>query len=413
MIDKIMNDEVIMTSDGVSGRAPRIIDTLYFYAIYMFVNNVPARLFGGQYAVQAGNQHDPTLRIISALLMVWTAVFIFPRLRRAKRYYSGQIMLIVLTLYWLGGTVIWPDSTNPLGPIRGISLFIFSIICLSLLFDAEEVLKKIANISTFLALISIPAQYLLPANGDLAPGWSGVFLQKNSLGVAMAIGLVSLLMLKDQWTPFKLFKFSACAVLLILSQSATAFLCTAVCAAYLTRNRLKKNDLAALIIIAFLGVLLVGVIQGNIVKLFLAALGKDEGLTGRTAIWTMALQGFLERPIFGYGTGGFWRESSQVAITMFNWNPGQAHNGYLQSLLDYGIFGTGMIFVYLGHGVYSAYRSKAQNHIYSSKFSLTITLFVLVHCIAESDLLAISPAWFVLVLSYLLCARDQAETCVS
>lgn len=70
--------------------------------------------------------------------------------------------------------------------------------------------------------------------------------------------------------------------------------------------------------------------QANIDRLFV--LSEYEGGSGRDIRWQRAIELFLQRPIFGWGWGGY------------NTGVGAIHNTFLTSLCDIGMFGT-LLFV--------------------------------------------------------------------
>lgn len=63
-------------------------------------------------------------------------------------------------------------------------------------------------------------------------------------------------------------------------------------------------------------------------------------LTGRTELWRVLLQYVAERPLLGYGYGGFWTPPRLVALTQHEgWALGSAHSQYIEVLLQVGVFG--------------------------------------------------------------------------
>lgn len=63
--------------------------------------------------------------------------------------------------------------------------------------------------------------------------------------------------------------------------------------------------------------------------------GLQSGLTGRTVYWREGLAAFLDKPIMGYGFRTRWRIVEDVVRS----EEVNAHNGYLNLLLDVGILG--------------------------------------------------------------------------
>ena len=80
-----------------------------------------------------------------------------------------------------------------------------------------------------------------------------------------------------------------------------------------------------------------------IVNYITTVLSKDVSLTGRDQIFSEVLEIFAEHPIFGYGYNNtIINDTLGKVVMQFN----TAHNSVLQMLIDYGIFGTGCLFVF-------------------------------------------------------------------
>ena len=72
-------------------------------------------------------------------------------------------------------------------------------------------------------------------------------------------------------------------------------------------------------------------------------LGRDPSLTDRTAVWAdvLALQ---ERPLVGYGFESFWLGDRLLVLwNKWWWQPTQAHNGYIETYLNLGLVGLGLL----------------------------------------------------------------------
>lgn len=72
-------------------------------------------------------------------------------------------------------------------------------------------------------------------------------------------------------------------------------------------------------------------------------LGRNPSLTDRTAVWAdvLALQ---NRPLLGYGFESFWLGDRLLAMwDKWWWRPTQAHNGYIETYLNLGFVGLGLL----------------------------------------------------------------------
>jgi O-antigen ligase len=71
-------------------------------------------------------------------------------------------------------------------------------------------------------------------------------------------------------------------------------------------------------------------------------LGRDATLTGRTYVWSSLLPEATQNIVTGHGFGGFWITKSRI-----NFDISDAHNGYLDILLDMGIIGLLLVSIFL------------------------------------------------------------------
>jgi len=72
-------------------------------------------------------------------------------------------------------------------------------------------------------------------------------------------------------------------------------------------------------------------------------LGRDATLTDRTAVWADALA-LQDRPLLGMGFESFWMGSRlDVLWAKWWWQPNQAHNGYIETYLNFGYVGVALL----------------------------------------------------------------------
>jgi len=142
---------------------------------------------------------------------------------------------------------------------------------------------------------------------------------------------------------------------LVLTQSRTFWVATVVAGlftywVYYRQNRGMLLGAVALGLVALLTVYALDLgVKVESAKRF-ARVESITNLTGRVQLWKKALEAFGERPILGYGlTAGSTSLSRTANKSMDKENSidesrakahATMHNGYIQSLLDVGIFGT-------------------------------------------------------------------------
>ncbi|MBA3316947.1 MAG: O-antigen ligase family protein [Gemmatimonadales bacterium] len=124
----------------------------------------------------------------------------------------------------------------------------------------------------------------------------------------------------------------------------------------LSMTRLSPGRLAAAIsMLALAGILAVAYTPDRLVQRF-ASTGTEleGGLGGRGRLWRAGLEAFTQRPLVGYGTGGF-----RVAITpMLGENVQVAHNSFISVMVEQGAIGLLIYLAMLAAVLLSAYRLR-------------------------------------------------------
>jgi O-antigen ligase len=195
--------------------------------------------------------------------------------------------------------------------------------------------------------------------------WIGVTLQKNSLGrlcITAAFFLIWTLIRRWQKreTTVSMFQNYADVLVLVIALyllkgpegaysagAIAAFIgCLAMFFSYIWMGKRKiylgANALTAVMVFVIgIGVYL-PIAGGNFAEGIATVLGRDETLTGRTEIWASILPEIERQPFFGHGFSSFWTE-----VVRYEHNIGEAHNGYLEVLLELGSVGLFFFVMYL------------------------------------------------------------------
>jgi exopolysaccharide production protein ExoQ len=168
---------------------------------------------------------------------------------------------------------------------------------------------------------------MAPANHPVTGNFIGVFISKNAFG-QRAIEFATI---------------STFAVLLLRDAPASAravFLTAAACIAYMITIAGSATASALTLVVVVLSAGLYGAMQirsgllvvvplvllaaaAAVVVLFprqsslsvpvLDLLGRDPTMTGRTVLWDFGVAAWLDRPLLGFGAGGFWDNPAYLA----------------------------------------------------------------------------------------------------
>lgn len=188
----------------------------------------------------------------------------------------------------------------------------------------------------------------------------------------------------------------AALVSIVLAQSKTALLGFALCLGCIwiapadrgTAEDKRNGELQTtlkLMLVVLLPVLLFVVLslagyEHKLYRLFDSDAGKSvTTLTGRTKIWEAALLEWRSNPWFGYGPNLFSLEHRMRIGMLFAFH---AHNQFIQSLAQSGLFGLLGLLLFLGAISYKLFKHAAV----SRGVSLALLAFLLIRCITEVPL---------------------------
>jgi O-antigen ligase len=242
---------------------------------------------------------------------------------------------------------------------RGVGLIVTVAVAayLSARFDEQcrlEVLSlsfALAAVGTVLFVIAFPNDGIMNFR-ETAGSWRGVFPHKNVLGPAMASALcVELLLTAEQrrlgwrWMLVAFYVF-----LLVASRSAEAivvgFLYLLGGVVYFLGTR-SKATVTVSVILAMITVYAALLIFALEPAAYLAALGKNSTLSGRTGVWELVTPLIKDRLWLGYGYHAMWAVDDPVTIAVDRavggWGVTGAHNGYLEIALQLGLVGLGFM----------------------------------------------------------------------
>ena len=246
--------------------------------------------------------------------------------------------------------------------------------------------------TNLLLLLQQPAfAYHQDAN---AGAFRGLFVHKNTLGqfgmcTIIAIAPSFFQSRKTSRHMFDLVLVALSLVTVAVSQSASG-LVISVCAllyvlflGFITRIALPYTVNVILIFLTFSTLVLVMWLWQDAI---LGLINRDATLTGRTALWEATWKAIRERPILGFGFSAFW-ESEQGAEARFGdtWIPSQAHNGYMQSLLDGGPLLLALVLIHISlllrHTVLHSLYRASPGGVFVSAVSLSLPLYNMVEAV--------------------------------
>jgi O-antigen ligase len=346
--------------------APRLLEIrtwLFLGTLLYFATDgrilLKSKEFGDRGAGLPATPAQRATLVIVWLLAIALTFQMAPRLLKLCMRYRAFAGLAVLSLL----SVLWsPDFLDALRRSVLCALTIFFAVAMAEIFSEYEQMTMVLLTGCLAALSSLAVMYLLPSYGaGYAGEWKGIFGHKNDLGIYILFLVSPALFLKFDRVMRKVAISSVVVlscVLVLKSESRTAWVLAALLAAYCVISRLlrhfKKLDsliIFALLLLAITALIYVVFVNGAAVA---SSLGKGSDLSGRTRIWEAVLVAIAKRPLLGYGYGGFWNQlegESFNVISAVGFSLNHAHNGYLNLMLQLGIAGLAMFLWTLGRAI--------------------------------------------------------------
>lgn len=288
----------------------------------------------------------------------------------------------------------------------------------------RRVLKRVAYVYLPLSILFIK---YFPEYGRGFDAWTGqafnqgIGLNKNELGYCcMIFGLFfswSLLSARripasaERWKERTLALAFLLMVVWLLhrAQSATSFACLVLGIGTVLALGLRwvpKQRLGtAVIVILTVGLILESTfdLRANIIRM----LGRDPTLTDRTEVWADVLA-YPINPLIGAGFESFWLGPRlDVIWAKWQWQPNQAHNGYIETYINLGWIGT---FV-LGGWILSTFakcRAELLRNFDFGRFRLACLFMIVVYNYTEATFRGVAFVW---TLFHLISIDYRVTTC--
>jgi exopolysaccharide production protein ExoQ len=337
------------------------------------------------------------------------------KLAAANVIFIAFILLALVSAGWS----IHPDLAIRRSAGYALSMLIAAY--LSVRFSDIEAMKLLSASFAISAISSLLYALGSPDDGvmhivTLEGSWRGVFPHKEVLGFVMAVAcFVELYLIVRGSRPSlpRIFLLGLYFALILLSQSMTPLL-LALCyliAAGIYVLWTRSPLLSAIITTMFLmSVLLAALFLWVDPDFALGLLGKDSGLTGRTALWSVVTSLIRNRPFLGYGYRSMWGPTDTYRILADEqtggWGVTSAHNSYLEVTLELGLIGMGVMVAILFVAFWRGIRCCFSGAVPLGWFSLVFFLMTVLGGMTL-DLMGLEQNifWLVFAVLFLSCGR--------
>ncbi len=389
---------------------------LVLLALIVTVGTTPlAPVISREVVLQAdGSAREAILYLLAGALCIVPAL---PRLLRdATRLFPVSIAALFL-LCWV--SLVWSHvpgvAFTRLAQTTLVALSVFSAVGI---LGARRSLSLLFWTLAGLAVLDVVTSLLLAGARHPEGEWKGLHIHKNYAGpIAAATVFLSLARYAHTRRASSLLVAAIAAIFLMGTQSRTSIylvpavlLCWAIYA--WLRSVLNKTSIYVVATIVAVLVAVLFLIYQDALRAFLE---DPKALTGRGELWKALLSYASDHLLGGSGFGSFWRlgDDSLILGLTQGWGltTGQAHNGYLETLITLGV--PGLLLALLTFLVVPFVRvigfGPSMSLETSSAFLLVV--FASLHNLTESSLLVGGhPTFFLLSVAIAITHQVSRET---
>ncbi|MGB8688967.1 MAG: O-antigen ligase family protein [Microcoleus sp.] len=262
-----------------------------------------------------------------------------------------------------------------------------------------------------------------PGAGDFV----GLTQSKNSLGGVLALCTAFWYLhysqgaktQKERWIALGMMFFSF--YLVRANKSGSALVITIILIiAVSSLNFIKKLSFqwAFTAIICFLVVSIIATVYvvDNLEAIVVGGLGKDLTLTGRTEFWPQLIAAVNQRPWFGYGYEGFFKQAklgpatpAYFIYTANGFQPKNPHNGAIGILLAFGWPGLILMMTSLLLNLAYAVRYLSRSKLEEAGMPICFLVSIIISNITEGYIIDIANPWLSYVMLTVRLAIDNAN----
>ncbi|WP_426939878.1 O-antigen ligase family protein [Pseudarthrobacter sp. S6] len=278
---------------------------------------------------------------IAIVLSLGLLTKILPLLAR-EFWWLAMFFFALISLAWV------PNVTSSFMTYSGWVCVVLIGALLAATHSLEKASKLVLNVMLWTSVVSLVLILVAPSIGRAAARRPdgvieqmavGVFAWNSELGFASGVGTV--LAVSFWLTKRSSIRYLVQAALMggvtVISDSATGLLAMGAGLVATIWACMPRFRAIICFLLVAAGLLWISGGIDAIQTYVLGLLGRSPTLSGRSAIWQIALDLAADQPAFGYGIGG----SPDLALYLgFS---AHAHNGYIQLLLELGYVGAAII----------------------------------------------------------------------
>lgn len=371
---------------------------------------------------------SPLDRAVFAALLAIGLVVLFARGRRVIALLGSNWPILLFFAYCALSTT-WSDYPD-VAFKRWVKAMGDVVMVLIVVTDADPG-AAIRKLLSRVGLVLLPVSVLLikyfpvmgraytPEFGYWQQMYIGVTASKNSLGeLALIFGLAA------TWELTELFQDKSALnrgrrlcvqgtiIAMVLwvfwtADSITSLSCFVLGAALLLVTASESFRSQTLIHIVILAMVSAATLVILVAPNLLSILGRDPTLTGRTQIWSTVLDVPVNRWT-GTGFESFWLGDRMQRIwNLWWWHPNEAHNGYIEVLLNLGWVGISLLALLVIAGYKKILSGLRDTSL--ARLELAYLLVAIVYSFTEAGFRMLSLTWVFLLLAIVSAGIPVAE----
>ena len=350
------------------------------------------------------------------------ALVLVSRQKFTLRDVRGPLGLLAVFCIWLTATTLWATNGQH-SAVESVSL-LTTFICGVYFAKRFTLIEKLTIVVVAMQPGLLLSRYAIAHDWDLSTSiegfWVGIYFNRNSLAPVAMVSVISALALLyvvylTKTDRFRIYKLCILAdivifgfVVVLRTHSNTPIGgLIAFGAVILFWEALRHSSLNGLlgnfkqtrsvyaVFIALVVVCSWGAIQFQ--SKVLQAFGETVTFNGRSEIWKYSWNGFLDRPLLGWGWMSAWRSWAFMKMDLWWTVEGVmwSHNAYLDVLLGGGVFAVGVFAAAVVWGVYRLIPTDTENPIGS--WPIAFVFFYLAVCTQESFIIGNHFLWMLFI----------------
>jgi O-antigen ligase len=350
------------------------------------------------------------------------ALVLVSRQKFTLRDVRGPLGLLAIFCIWLTATTLWATNGQH-SAVESVSL-LTTFICGVYFAKRFTLIEKLTIVVVAMQPGLLLSRYAIAHDWDLSTSiegfWVGIYFNRNSLAPVAMVSVISALALLyvvylTKTDRFRIYKLCILAdivifgfVVVLRTHSNTPIGgLIAFGAVVLFWEALRHSPLKSLLgnfkqtrsVFAVFTALVVACSWGAIQfqSKVLQAFGETVTFNGRSEIWKYSWNGFLDRPLLGWGWMSAWRSWAFMKMDLWWTVEGVmwSHNAYLDVLLGGGVFAVGVFAAAVVWGVYRLVPTDTENPIGS--WPIAFVFFYLAVCTQESFIIGNHFLWMLFV----------------